>query len=151
MKFAKPEKNCGRKSLLLVLDSNEYIFALGVVQDPICVELLKKILEHSEISLRIPRLIVEEVRSNLTPEAFKEFIISINKLTRIDEDIEVPFELGVKYEVKGFKPADAFIAAYVEWVGADALVTENRHFLFRSSNLPFKVLTAKECLKILSK
>lgn len=138
--------------MLLVLDSNEYIFALGAVQDPLCVELLEKILEHSDhISLRIPRLIVEEVRNNLTPEAFKEFIISINKLTRIDEDIEVPFELGVKYETKGFKPSDAFIAAYTEWVGADALVTENRHFLSRQTNLPFKVLNASGCLKILHK
>ena len=137
--------------MLLVLDSNEYILALGAVQDPVCEELLEKILEHSDnISLRIPRLIVEEVRNNLTPEAFKEFISSITKLTKIDEDIEVPFELGVKYEVK-FKPSDAFIAAYTEWVGADVLVTENRHFLSRHANLPFKVLNADGCLRILGK
>ena len=138
--------------MLLVIDSNEYIFALGAVRDLSCIELLEKIIEHIDnISLRIPRLIVEEVRNNLTPEAFKEFIISLNKLTRIDEDIEVPFELGVKYEAKGLKPSDAFIAAYTEWVGADALITENRHFLSRQSNLPFKVLSARECLKILAK
>lgn len=138
--------------MLLVLDSNEYIFALGAVQDPICVELLEKIIEQvAKITLRIPRLIAEEVRSNLTPEAFKEFVTSINKLTRIDEDIEVPFELGVKYEAKGLKPPDAFIAAYVEWTGADALVTENRHFLSRRADLSFKVLNAESCLKILNK
>ena len=138
--------------MLLILDSNEYIFALGAVRDRLCERLLDKILEQSEnLSLRIPRLIVEEVRNNLTPEAFKEFIISINKLTRVDEDIEVPFELGVKYESKGLKPSDSFIAAFSEWVGADALVTENRHFLSRHSDLPFKVLTAESCLKILSK
>lgn len=136
--------------MLLVLDSNEYIFALGTVRDPVCVELLEKIAEYSDnISLRITRLIVEEVRNNLTPEAFKEFIISINKLTRIDEDIEVPFELGVKYEKGGLKPSDAFIGAYTEWVGADALITENRHFLTRHSSLPFKILNAESCLKIL--
>ena len=135
--------------MLLILDSNEYIFALGSVRDPVCVKLLEKIIEHSdEISLRIPRFIVEEVRNNLTAEAFKEFIISINKLTRIDEDIFVPFEIGAKYESLGLKPADAFIAAYTEWIGADVLVTENRHFLTRK-NLPFKVLTAKDTLKIL--
>jgi len=148
-KSAKQEKNSGRKNLLLVLDSNEYIFALGTVPDPLCVELLEKIADQPDrISLRIPRLIVEEVRDNLIPEAFKDFIISINKLTIIDEDIEVPFELGVKYELKGLKPADSFIGAYTEWVGADALVSENRHFLSRKKDLPVKVLTAKECLKI---
>lgn len=45
-----------------------------------------------------------------------------------DEDIVVPFEIAFKYETKGLKPADAFIAAFTEWVGADVLVTENRHF-----------------------
>lgn len=136
--------------MLLVLDSNEYIFALGAVRDLSCEKLLEKIPEHSgDISLRITRLIAEEVRNNLTPEAFREFVISINKLTRIDEDIEVPFELGVKYESMGLKPADAFISAYAEWVGADVLVTENRHFLSRRKDLPFKVLPAKGCLKLL--
>lgn len=138
--------------MLLVLDSNEYIFALGTVRDPLCEKLLEWIVEHSDtISLRIPRFITEEVRNNLTPEAFKEFVISINKLTKVDEDIEVPFNLGSKYETKGLKPADAFIAAYTEWTGADILVTENRHFLSRQANLPFKVITAENCLKILSK
>lgn len=70
-------------------------------------------------------------------------------MTSIDEDFVVPFELGTKYEARGLKPADAFIAAYTEWVGADALVTENRHFLTRQTDLPFRVLTAEQCLKLL--
>ena len=138
--------------MLLILDSNEYIFALGAIRDPLCEKLLERISEYPRsISLRIPRLIIEEVRNNLTPEAFKEFMILINTLTTIDEDIEVPFELGAKYEAKGLKPADAFIAAYTEWTGADALVTENRHFLSRQTDLPFKVLAAEGCLKTLGK
>lgn len=40
-----------------------------------------------------------------------------------DEDFLVPFELGAKYESKGLKPADAFIAAYAGCVGADILAT----------------------------
>jgi predicted nucleic acid-binding protein len=151
-KSVRPEKNSGRKNLLLILDSNEYILALGAERDRLCEELLEKIAERSDaISLRIPRLIVEEIRNNLTPETFKEFIICINKLTRVDEDIEIPFELGAKYESLGFKPADAFIAAYAEWTGADALVTENRHFITRHSGLPFRILRAVDCLKLLNK
>lgn len=134
--------------MLFILDSNEYIFALGAVRDLDSEKILKKIAQRPEdISVRIPRLIVEEVRNNLTPEAYKDFIMLINTLTKIDEDIEVPFELGVKYELLGLKPADAFIAAYTEWVGADALVTENRHFLSRRKDLPFRVMTAQTCLK----
>ena len=52
-------------------------------------------------------------------------------------------------DTEGLKPADAFIAAYVEWTGAYALVTENRHFLNRHSTLPFKVLNAGGCLKLI--
>jgi predicted nucleic acid-binding protein len=138
--------------LLLILDSNEYIFALSTVRERASEKLLEKILTHpKDISLRIPRLIVEEVRNNLTPEAFKEFILLLNKYTKIDEDSEVPFELGAKYEAKGLKAADAFIAAYTEWTGAEALVTENRHFLSRHADLPFKVLTAEACLRFIGK
>ncbi|MEW6042368.1 MAG: type II toxin-antitoxin system VapC family toxin [Elusimicrobiota bacterium] len=136
--------------MLLVLDSNEYIFSLGISKKPSSKMLVDTILETFPThSIRIPRLIVEEVRRHLTPEEFREFIGFVTTLTAIDEDFVVPFELGAKYESFGLKPTDAFIAAYVEWTGADALVTENRHFLNRYSNLPFKVLNAEDCLKLI--
>ncbi len=138
--------------MLLVLDSNEYIFALGLFKKPPCAALLDKIAETlPSNTIRIPRLIVEEVKRNLTPEAFKEFIMFITSITTIDEDILVSFELGVKYELKGLKPQDAFIAAFTEWTGAEVLVTENRHFLARQTGLPFKILTAEACLKLTDK
>jgi predicted nucleic acid-binding protein len=138
--------------LLLILDSNEYIFALASSGNKTSQKLLEKVAESPKnISLRVPRLIIEEVRDNLTLEAFKEFLLLINGLTKIDDDMEVPFALGAKYENMGMKPADAFIAAYAEWTGADALVTENRHFLSRQTNLPFKVINAANCLKLLDK
>ena len=94
-------------------------------------------------------MIIEEIRRNLAGDIFREVLTLIQGLTQIDEDIVVPFELGDKYELAGLKPADALIAAYTEWVGAEALVTENRHFLSRRSDLPFRVLTAEQILKIL--
>ena len=134
----------------LVLDSNEYIFAFGNPQKSVCAVLIDTILSaYPDYSLRIPRLIVEEVSRHLTPEVFKEFMGLINNLTVIDEDFVVPFELGARYEARGLKPADAFIAAYVEWTGAEVLVTENRHFLRRTSSLPFQILTAENCIKFL--
>ncbi len=136
--------------MLFVLDSNEYIFALGISTKPECGIVLDSILDtYPRNTIRIPRMIVEEVNRHLTMEGGKEFFEFINSITTIDEDIIVPFELGVKYESEGLKPADAFIAAYVEWVGADALVTENRHFLSRHPALPFKVLNARNCLKLI--
>ena len=136
--------------MLLVLDSNEYIFALGISKKPACATLLDTLLDaYPTHNIRIPRLIVEEVGRHLTPEEFKEFIELVSSLATIDEDFVVPFELGARYESEGLKPADAFIAAYVEWTGADALVTENRHFLSRHSSLSFRVLNSADCLKLL--
>lgn len=135
----------------LVIDSNEYIFAFGPAKADTSLKLLEKLLETSELYIvRIPRTIFEEVKRNLTPGYLHEFIAFINTFTIIDEDFLVPFELGVKYERLGLKESDALIAAYTEWVGADALVTENRHFLSRNPNLPFKVLNADNCLKFIT-
>jgi predicted nucleic acid-binding protein len=136
--------------LLLVLDSNIFIFGFGLVKDTTSKRLIFKIIEkYSLHPIRASRRIIEEVRQHLSPEDFVKFIRLINTLTTIDEDIVVPFEIAFRHEAKGFKPADAFIAAYTEWVGADVLVTENRHFLTRHIDLPFKVLTAEKCLNLI--
>lgn len=133
-----------------VLDANIYIFAFGIAKQESCKILLKTIAGSiPRHSIRICRMIIEEVSSNLTHQEFREFVGFINAITEIDEDFFVPFELGSKYEWKGLKPADAFIAAYTEWTGSDILVTENRHFLSRQSDLPFRVLTAERCLKFI--
>ena len=130
--------------MLLILDSNVYIFALGAVRDPLCENLFNLIAKNPErIFIRIPRLILTEVRNNLTIETFKEFMLFLHKRTIIDEDSEIPFELGSKYEAMNLKPADALIAAYAEYVGAEILVSENRHFLSRQTNLPFKIVNAE--------
>jgi len=100
-------------------------------------------------SISICRTIVEEVRSNLAPKDFHKFVKFVNLFNPIGEDFLVPFELGSKYEFIGFKPADAFIAAYAEWVGADALISENRHFLAKNPTLPFKIINAENCLKLM--
>lgn len=135
----------------LVLDSNVYIFGFGLVKVPACKRLILTIIGQSSLyTLRISRSIVEEIRRHLSPEDFQEFIGAINLLTTIDEDFLIPFELGAKYEAKGLKPADALMAAYTEWTGADILVTENRHFLSHRRGLPFKILTAQNCYKLLT-
>jgi hypothetical protein len=138
--------------LLIILDANEYIFGLGARRERACEQLLGVIVRRSSrIAVRIPRLIVNEVRRNLTPEAFKEFIALLTLLgTFIDEDSVVSFESGIRYEAEGLKPADAFIAAYTEWVGAEWLISENRHFLSRQADLPFRVLPAEKAVRLVS-
>jgi len=136
--------------LRLIIDSNEYIFAFGPLKELTARNLFERLLTKVSIhTIRMPRTIFEEVKRNLSAEAFQEFNEFIRALTTIDEDIVVPFEIAFKYEHSGLKSADAFIAAYTEWAGADVLVTENRHFLSRHADLPFKVLTAERCLKLI--
>ena len=134
----------------IILDSNEFIFALGG-QEPNARMLLDALfVETSNHSLRLPRTVFEEVKRNLSVEAFKEFILLLlSAKIPIDEDTLVPFELGMKYELAGFKYADAFIAAYAEYVGAEVLVSENRHFLARHSRLSFRICNAAQCLQLI--
>lgn len=81
--------------MLLVLDTNEYIFAFGFLKKPSAAVLIDRIVDDfPACTLRIPRMIVEEVRQNLTPEEFQEFIAFIAALTDIDEDFLVPFEMA---------------------------------------------------------
>ena len=135
-----------------VLDTNEFVAALGVVKNTPSETLLNILLESfPQHTLHIPRIIINEVKRNTHPRVFAEFIRIIQPIATIDEDILVPFEIGIKYESLGLKSADAFIAAYTEWVGAEALITENRHFLTRRVDLPFKFLTAESCLRSLGK
>ena len=136
--------------MLLVLDSNEYLFAFGVAQKADSRALFDRLLaERGSHQIQLPRLILGEIQRNFPVRIFREVAKLIQDFVNVDEDFMVPFELGSKYEQMGLKPADAFIAAYTEWVGADALVTENRHFLSRRTDLPFKALTAEQCLKML--
>lgn len=53
----------------LVIDTNEYLFAFGLLKAPTCEELITEFLkEVPRYTLRVPRKIVEEVRPNLTAE-----------------------------------------------------------------------------------
>ena len=135
-----------------VLDTNEFVAALGVTDNPPSEVLVNTLLEsYPTNTIHIPRTVINEVRRNVHTRIFGEFIRIVQPTAQIDEDILIPFELGMKYESLGLKPADAFIAAYAEWVGANVLVSENRHFLTRRPDLPFKVLTAETCLKTIFK
>ncbi len=57
--------------MLFVIDSNEYIFAFGSSKESNALHLLDRIVkEISGHSTRIPRTIFEEVKRNLSPDAF---------------------------------------------------------------------------------
>ena len=132
----------------LVIDANEYIFAFGIVEETPNRTLLDYLLIHSARNKTfICRTIINEVQRNLVAPRLKDFFDYVYSVCIVDEDYIVPFELGAVYENEGLKPADAFIAAYAEHIGANLLVSENRHFLSHHSGLPFHVVKAVECLR----
>lgn len=134
--------------MLLVLDSNEYLFVFGAEPKSPCEALLARIGSDPErYRVRVSRTILDEVRRNLSSRRFADFWSFLQTAgIEPDEDWAIPFELGAKYESKGLKPGDAFIAAYTEWTGAECLVTENRDFMDLSV-VPFQVLRAEAFLK----
>jgi predicted nucleic acid-binding protein len=136
----------------IILDTNEYVFAFGRKRDPTSLRIVDTIVDsEGDFELYLLRTIADEVQSNLAPEACSEFYSTVLAITSIDEDWLVPEELAESYRSMGLKEADAEIAAYAQHVAADYLVSENRHFLSRREDLPFKVVTAEEFLELLGK
>gem|GEM_PF-6525090 len=97
------------------------------------------------------RTLVDEVAGKFTTEQTKEFFAFIYAFTTVDEGFVVPYPLGEKYRAV-LKAEDTAIAAYTEFVGAEAIVTENRrHFHHYAKHLPFAVWDATTCLRELKK
>lgn len=139
----------GARSLQLVLDSNEFLFAYGHERKAACQVLLERIVSQPDkYELKVSRTIVEEVRRNIAPRNFADFWALLDALgVTVDEDWQIPFELGAKYEALRLKRGDAFIGAYAEWTGAKYLISENRHFL-ALHQLSFKILRADQFLAL---
>ena len=128
-----------RPSTLICIDSNQFIFGLTGA-DPDAVPLLDVL---GEFSVVVPRLIVQEVTRNLdTPAQVRDFyrlIYDAPHVLVIDEP--VPNDLVAEYERLGLpEKADAVIGAFVAWVGARYLVSDNRHFLQDLKCTTFEVL-----------
>ncbi|NCN65003.1 MAG: hypothetical protein GW779_00850 [Candidatus Altiarchaeum hamiconexum] len=73
---------------------------------------------------------------------------SLRKASNIEiiETANIPVSLLEKYQSRGLNPADASIAAFVEWTGAKYLLSENRHFLKGLNVEEFEVLSAEKFL-----
>ncbi len=133
-----------RATLRIVIDTNEFVFALTGPSGSASHRLLEMLLRASDrFEVRIPQIVVTECAHNLPASTRPQLFALLDAVTAVDPDYVVPFEIGERYRVIGMKPADALIAAYCEWIEADTLVSENRHFLAQyRPHLPFDTLTA---------
>ena len=105
-----------------------------------------------ELRVYVPSITVKEVQSNLQREYglgkdFFRLISDRENITILWSD--PPEELIVKYIGLGFAEEDAAIAACAEWVGAEYLISENRHFLQYSGTLVFETVNAATALSLI--
>jgi len=104
-----------------------------------------------EFNVVVLRLVVQEVTRNLdTPAQVRRLYRLLSSTSNgavIDEP--VPRDLVPKYERLGLpEKADAVIGAFVEWVGASYLISDNRHFLQDLESPAFEVLTPGKFLDL---
>ena len=149
---APPVGNSGRENIArdrrLILDSNEYIF--GIPGDKAsCARLMERL---NELCVYVPAMVVKEVRDNLQREygLGKEFFRLIVRKENITVMwVDPPANLVAKYTALGFAEEDVVIAACAEWIGAEYLISENKHFLERSDVTPFAIINAETVLSLL--
>jgi predicted nucleic acid-binding protein len=129
----------------ICIDSNQFIFGLSG-SDPAS-EALLRLLPYLEVA--IPRLVLKEVTRNLNSDQVKTLYGLLRQaahVTIVEEP--VPAELVNKYVAMGLREkADALIGAFVEWQGAQYLVSDNRHFLDELHTEAFEVVSPDEFLQ----
>lgn len=133
----------------IVLDSNEFIFAF-MEKKTVCM----KILENIDLfEVFMPSLILDEIVERLRILVNKNFASKIRH-TVLSSSIHIldistlPKNLIEKYERKGLRTSDAAIAAFTEYIQADYLLSENRHFLKNLKTTKFSVKNAEQFLEM---
>lgn len=130
----------------IILDSNEYIYYLANKSTDFL-----KLFELKDVEIFLNEIIFSEVYRNLTDYLIKYFIKLLKnpKFKTISD--KIPQFLIDKYKKLGLKKGDFIIAAFCEFVNADYLISENRHFLKNLKFDKFKVVTLNEFLNIIEK
>src|SRR2546425_5550984 len=131
------------------LDPNDFIFALRKdASHPACEILLFDKLD--QFKLHLPLQILLELQHNLTDEEMRRVLLAVMKARAVTWDYApAPLEIVRRWEQRGAKKGDAVIAAHLEIAGVRYFISENRHFIAEITNLPFKVLTSEETLRLL--
>lgn len=131
----------------VVLDTNIWIFGLRNQPDqPACTHILRWL---HWLYVKVPRQVLLELYANLRGEEMGRLFRLLNRYPdRRDIHWEkVELSLIHKYQQLGCKLGDAAIAAHMEVLGVEILVSENRDFLYEIKGLPFRVLRAEDILR----
>ncbi|HLD42470.1 MAG TPA: hypothetical protein VJB08_00595 [Candidatus Nanoarchaeia archaeon] len=125
----------------IVLDSNEYVFHFTNRS-----QFLPELTRTPDIKIFINSLIFREVLQNISKSSINPFIKMLQDPVFVAIGV-VPDTLINKYSLLGLKKGDTVIAALCEFVNAECLITENRHFLREVSIGAFTILSSKDFMK----
>ena len=133
----------------IVLDSNIFIFAFRE-EKAVCMRILENI---DLFEVFMPSIILDEVIERLKILVNKNFASKVrhtilSSSVHVVDISAVPKNLIKKYEKKKLKTSDAVIAAFAEYVSADYLLSENRHFLKNLKTTKFRVKNAEQFLEM---
>lgn len=124
----------------------QWIFGLRRVSEiPECAQLLEFL---GRLHVALPRQILQELHANLSDN---EISFLFHLLSRFPERVKIIWdktkpETIAKYQALGCKHGDAVVAAHLEDLEINILISENRDFLQEVKNLPFRRLSAAEAL-----
>jgi hypothetical protein len=133
----------GESGILLVLDTNEFILGLTHADQSSAI-LLDLIAVIPGIRVVVPTTVVREATVNLAGfhsklvSEFSSLVYGYPRFAVVPDD-GLSSDLIRKYIGLGLREEDASIGAFTEWVGADFLVSENRHFLRDLEAAAFRV------------
>jgi len=135
----------------LVLDTNVWIFGLRRHPElPACALLLERL---SQLQVILPRQVLRELQANFTESELRTLFRLLKEFPKqiVIRWEKTKVETIRKYQNLGCKLGDAAIAANLEEIEVEVLITENRHFLEELKDLPFRRLSASEALTELEK
>ena len=132
----------------ICIDSCIFIQGLSLL-DPASSRVLELI--GPDVPLVIPRLIAQEITRNLrtTAQVRRFYRLFHERPFAFIVDEPVPRNLVEVYAQKGLsQKADAYIAAFADWMQARYLISDNRHFLRHLTTTSFQVVDASGFLSL---
>jgi hypothetical protein len=144
-------------TLTVVLDSNVYILGINRLE-PDCAALLDILTAdrwEGVLTIETPRMVERGVVQNLreisltAPSQFYAILTNHpwNGVTYEDP----PEDLILKYWELGLSEEHGIIGAFAEWVGAEYLVSQNRHFLDQLETDALEVVGSGDFVEILAR
>ncbi len=137
------------REALVALDTNQYLFAVRRdLRYPDCERLMFDRI--GELDILVPLQVQVELKRNLRTPQVQGVFRALHRARSVTFDFERVTAVRIlEWEARGAKKGDAVIAACLQRTGVSYFISENRHFLRELSDLPFRVVSSAEAVRLL--